>query len=170
MVIKRESKLLQLCAPYIATEKSGKSESASVDWKSLIFKCYSGVAEWSSDQMSQAETSEDDLSMIYTLAERVGADVGMQLAFGKKFWLNFQMVKLLIYFSYFKKDFKYLKWAISVALESNFTLHRYMLAFYPNPQTQLRVLITESNVSADIFLTWFQIVKILQFCGSVPWR
>lgn len=43
MVIKRESKLLQLYA-YIATEKSGKSESASVDWKSLIFKCYSGVA------------------------------------------------------------------------------------------------------------------------------
>lgn len=53
--------------------------------------------------MSQAETSENDLSMIYTLAERVSADVNMQLAFGKKFWLNFQMVKLLIYFSYFKK-------------------------------------------------------------------
>lgn len=44
MVIKRKSKLLQLYAPYIATEKSGKSESASVYWKSLIFKCYSGVA------------------------------------------------------------------------------------------------------------------------------
>lgn len=53
--------------------------------------------------MSQAETSENDLSMIYTLAERVSADVSMQLAFGKKVWLNFQMVKLLIYFSYFKK-------------------------------------------------------------------
>lgn len=46
--------------------------------------------------MSQAETSEDDLSMIYTLAERVGADVSMQLAFGKKFWLNFQMVTHLL--------------------------------------------------------------------------
>lgn len=53
--------------------------------------------------MSQAETSENDISIIYTLAERVSADVSMQLAFGKKFWLNFQMVKLLIYFSYFKK-------------------------------------------------------------------
>lgn len=79
--------------------------------------------------MSQAETSEDDLSRIYTLAERVGADVSMQLAFGKKFWLNIQMVKLLIYFSYFKKtkqDFKYLTWAISVALESNFTAQIYV--------------------------------------------